>query len=217
MHSNRTFILLCFALLVGAGFVVARFVSPEPIAPKERSPKAGPTATNHVTDRPSTVRSASGLHLNPKENIKPELSATDLVKDLSPQQALESKFQNWRAEGKKLIEEMAGGDREKIGAAFRSAFQNQAFKDLYTRNHELETKWKDASDTEKEGIMAELSAIREKGFSFIKAEMNKASTPASGENTAGVVTITPATASPAAAPAAPAAPAAVPAQPPFIQ
>ncbi len=213
MHSNRTFILLCFALLVGAGFVVARLVSPEPITPKARSPKVGPTATNHATDRPPTVRSTSGLHLNPKENIKPELSESDLVKDLSPQQALESKFQNWRNDGKKLIEEMAGGDREKIGAAFRSAFQNQAFKELYTRNHELETKWKDASDTEKEGIMAELSAIREKGFGFIKAEMNKVDVPASGENAAGIVTIAP----PAASPAAPGAPAAVPAPPPFIQ
>lgn len=217
MHSNRTFILLCFALLVGAGFVVARLVSPEPIAPKARSPKVGPTATNHATDRLPTVRSTSGLHLNPKENIKPELSESDLVKDLSPQQALESKFQNWRNDGKKRIEEMFGGDREKIGAAFRGALQNQAFKDLFSRSHELEAKWKEAGDNEKEGIMSELSAIREKGFGMLKAEMNKVDTPAPGENAAGVVTITPATASPAAAPAAPAAPAAVPAPPPFIQ
>jgi hypothetical protein len=217
MHSNRTFILLCFALVVGAGFVVARFVSPEPIAPKERKSKAGPTATNHVTDRPSTVRSASGLHLNPKENIKPELSATDLVKDLSPQQALESKFQNWRNDGKKRIEEMFGGDREKIGAAFRGALQNQAFKDLFSRSHELEAKWKEAGDNEKEGIMSELSAIREKGFGLLKAEMNKVDTPAPGENAAGVVIIAPPAASPAAAPAAPGAPAAEPAPPPFIQ
>jgi hypothetical protein len=214
MHSNRTFILLCFALLVGAGFVVARLVSPEPIAPKARSPKVGPTATSHATDRPPTVRSISGLHLNPKENIKPELSESDLVKDLSPQQALESKFQNWRSDGKKRIEEMAGGDREKIGAAFRGALQNQAFKDLFSRSHELEKKWKDAGDNEKEGIMAELSAIREKGFGFLKVEMNKVNNPAPGENAAGVVIIAPPAASPAAVPGAPAA---EPAPPPFIQ
>ena len=216
MHSNRTFILLCFALVVGAGFVVARFVSPEPIAPKERSPKVGPTATNHATDRLPTVRSTSGLHLNPKENIKPELSESDLVKDLSPQQALESKFQNWRNDGKKRIEEMFGGDREKIGAAFRGALQNQAFKDLFSRSHELEAKWKEAGDNEKEGIMSELSAIREKGFGMLKAEMNKVDTPAPGENAAGVVIIAPPAASPAP-PAAPGAPAAEPVPPPFIQ
>ena len=195
---------------------MARLDSPEPISPKARSPKVGPTATNHATDRLPTVRSTSGLHLNPKENIKPELSESDLVKDLSPQQALESKFQNWRNDGKKRIEEMFGGDREKIGAAFRGALQNQAFKDLFSRSHELEAKWKEAGDNEKEGIMSELSAIREKGFGMLKAEMNKVDTPAPGENAAGVVIIAPPAASPAP-PAAPGAPAAEPVPPPFIQ
>ena len=188
MSSNRTFILLCLPLMVGAGIVAYRFVSPEPEKRAEPAHRSGASsgATNAMSAERTQVRSARSLNLSAKENVKPELDKDDLVKDVTPRAALEEKFRNWRSDGRKILDDMAGGDREKIGAAFRAALQNQEFKDTFSRSHELENKWKEASDEEKPGIMQEMEVLRGRGLAMLAREMGRIN---SGGGAGGVTVI----------------------------
>lgn len=185
MSSNRTFILLCLPVVVGAGVIAYRLTTAEPEKKTERRAEAPVIRANAPQlsgeRSKSTARSVQPLKLNPKENIRPEIDPADQVKETTPQAALEEKFRNWRAEGRKIIDEMAGGDREKLGAAFRSALQNQDFKDLFSRSHELEGKWREASDEEKPAIMQEMETIRARGLLILARELGRAS--ANGGNT----------------------------------
>jgi predicted Fe-S protein YdhL (DUF1289 family) len=214
MSSNRTFLLLCLPVVVGAGIIVYRYAAPEPEKKPEVVRRAAPSAS--TADASSSAkpqaRSARSLNLSAKENVRPELEKEDLVRDMTPRAALEEKFRNWRSDGRKLVEDMAGGDREKIGAAFRAALQNQDFKDTFSRSHELEAKWKEASDEEKPAIMQELEVLRGRGLAMLAREMGRIS---STGGTGGVTVINggaPATTgTPPAAPAANGAPAPAPA------
>lgn len=212
MSSNRTFVLLCLPLAVGAGIIAYRYASPE----EEKKPDTvrrtpGHVAVGPVAEKPQ-ARSARALKLSTKENVRPELDKEDFVKESTPRAALEEKFRNWRADGRKIVEDMAGGDREKIGAAFRAALQNQEFKDTFGRSHELEAKWKTASDEEKPAIMQEMEVLRGRGLAMLAREMGRINaTGATGGVTVvnGGAPSAPAPTTPASGPAAAPAPAPV--------
>ena len=85
-------------------------------------------------------------------NVIPDLDKEALTRDLTAKEALESKFRNWRDDGRKQFEEIFQGDRERTGAAMRSLFQNEQFRAMFQQTRELEAKWPKATDDEKAAI-----------------------------------------------------------------
>ena len=101
---------------------------------------------------------------------------------------------------------MFGGDRQKIGDAFRAAMANDEFRANFGRMRELENQYRSASDDQKQAIMDELSTIRTRGLGMLKQAA--AGAPPSNQPTVTVTgpgVVRDATGpAPAAAPAAPA-------------
>ena len=101
---------------------------------------------------------------------------------------------------------MFGGDRQKIGDAFRAAMANDEFRSNFGRMRELENQYRSASDDQKQAIMDELSTIRTRGLGMLK---QAAAGQPTVTVTGGAITVpgvvTPANGNaPATAPAAPA-------------
>jgi hypothetical protein len=154
------------------------------------------------------VRSAKDLHLSRKDDVGTGVEEKDLAKQSKPVAELDAKFATWRDDGRKAVEDMFGGDRQKIGDAFRAAMQNEEFRTNWGRMRELESQYRSAGDDQKQAIMDELGAIRNRGLGMLKQAA--ASAPSSATPT---VTITgPGVVNPSAAPTA--APAAAPAPAP---
>jgi hypothetical protein len=112
----------------------------------------------------------------------------------SPSRKLDAKFATWRDDGRKAVEDMFGGDRQKIGEAFRAAMQNEEFRANFGRMRELEAQYRGASDDQKQGIMDELATIRARGLGMLKQAA--AGAPASNQPTVTVTgrgVVTPAT------------------------
>ena len=175
----------------------------------------GSSAASNLNLEKGSARTAKSLHLTKNENIGTGVEEKDLVKQSAPVAELDAKFANWRNDGRKMVEDMAGGDRQKIGAAFSISMQSEDFRAGFARSRELEAEYRAASDDRKPAIMEELSAIREKGLAVLRQNMNQAPTvPNNGPN----VTVsggTLGTPQNGPAPAAPAAPAPPPPAPVF--
>ena len=81
---------------------------------------------------------------------------------------LDAKFATWRDDGRKAVEDMFGGDRDKIGNAFRVAMANDEFRANYGRMRELESQYRSATDDQKQSIMDELGSVRSRGLGMLK-------------------------------------------------
>jgi hypothetical protein len=101
---------------------------------------------------------------------------------------------------------MFGGDRQKIGDAFRAAMANEEFRTNYGRMRELENQYRSATDDKKQAIMDELGEVRSRGLGMLKqAGAGAPSTAAPTVTITGAGVVNPGNgAAPAAAPAAPA-------------
>ena len=213
MNSNRIFAIFSLILLAGLGYAVYQWTRPEP-APKVRS-SAKKTTSPYSKLNPDKTggRSAKELHLSRKDDVGTEVEEKDLVKQSKPVGELDAKFATWREDGRKAVEDMFGGDRQKTGDAFRAAMQNDEFRANFGRMRELEAQYRGATDDQKQAIMDELSNIRARGLGMLKQA-------AAGATATPNVTITgPGVVNPGAAPtAAPtAAPAPAPAAPVVFQ
>jgi hypothetical protein len=107
---------------------------------------------------------------------------------------------------------MFGGDRQKIGDAFRAAMANEEFRSNFGRMRELENQYRSASDDQKQAIMDELSTIRTRGLGMLK----QAAAGAPASNQPPVPIIGQGVVNPDAAPDAPAAAAAPAPAPPIV-
>jgi hypothetical protein len=160
---NKTALILTLALGIGIGFLVARFSATPAVvipavteAPKPVAKKRPPSVFDN---RPARTAEAA-----PAQNEEEDATKT----------ALEDRFKNYREEGRKMIQDMVkNGDREKMGQAFRSAFQNEDFRQVFQRSRELENQWNSASTQEKPAIMDELQSLRTKGVALFKTELDK--------------------------------------------
>jgi len=155
------------------------------------------------------VRSAKNLNLSRKDDVGTEVEEKDLAKQSKPIAELDAKFATWRDDGRKAVEDMFGGDRQKIGDAFRAAMANDEFRSNYGRMRELESQYRSATDDQKQSIMDELASVRSRGLGMLKqAAAGAPSTAAPTVTITGPGVVNPGNgAAPAAAPApAPAAP-----------
>jgi len=159
-----------------------------------------------LTTETGKPRAAKVLKLSRKEDVGTEVEEKDLVKQSKPIAELDAKFATWRDDGRKAVEDMFGGDRQKIGDAFRAAMANEEFRANFGRMRELENQYRSASDDQKQAIMDELSTIRTRGLGMLKqaaAGAPEANQPTVTITGPGVVTNGSGPA-PDAAPAAPA-------------
>jgi hypothetical protein len=223
MKTSKTTLVLFFLCAIGVGAVVARFFSTPPTtvdraAAAPGAPKAGGGGDLKLGP---VVRSAKTLKLDKSANIIPDLDKEARTRDLTTKEALESKFRNWRDDGRKQFEEIFQGDRERTGAVMRSLFQTEQFRGMFQQTRELEAKWSKATDDEKVAIMGQMEAIRTQGLGMVRAEAARQASGGAGglpanNQTQGAVIINsgtltlPADSQPATPPGAPAAPAAAP-------
>ncbi len=224
MGTNRTFIILVVGLCVLTGIAVSRYAAPvkealAEAASSDKKPEKHPSAV--APAGAIKARSTSGLVLSTKENVRPDFNTKAMVKEksASAKAALEEKFNNFNSDSRRLVEEISGGDRDKMRAAFGAALQDEGFKEMFRRRHELEGQWKTANDGEKEGIMREMEQLRAAGLNRLKQEMGRINGAPQGEALppgVRVQSVTLPTNQKLPAPAQP-APAPTPAQPVIIQ
>lgn len=210
MNSNRLFAIFSLIILAGVSYAVYQWVRPEETPVVRSTAKRTGSPVSKLTMEKGTVRSAKSLHLSRKDDVGTDVEEKDLAKQSKPIAELDAKFATWRDDGKKAVEDMFGGDRQKIGDAFRAAMQNDEFRTNFGRMRELEAQYRTATDDQKQAIMDELAVVRTRGLGMLKQA--SAGAPAANQPT---VTITgPGVVNPASGPAPTTAPAAAPAPAP---
>jgi predicted Fe-S protein YdhL (DUF1289 family) len=163
------------------------------------------------------VRSARGLKLDKGANVIPDLDKESRLRDLTAKEALESKFRNWRDDGRRQFEEIFQGDRERTGLVMRSLFQKEEFRGMFQQSRELEAKWPKATDDEKAAIMVQMESIRTQGLAMVRAEAARQASGTNGQSNVQVQTLGGATlVTPNQPVPTPTAPAAAPAPAPVI-
>jgi len=221
MKTPKTTLVLYFLCAVGVGALIARFISsPTPGATKATGAAGAATTAGPGGDnKPGTVvRSAKTLKLDKNANVIPDLDKEALTRELTPKEALEARFRNFRDEGRQQFEAIFQGDQDRTRAAMRSLFQNEEFRGIFQQSRALSEKWGQANDQEKAAIMGQLQALREKGLSMARAEAARQTNggaiesttlalPSQVINNSGVITLP---ADGQATPAAPVAPAPAP-------
>ena len=212
MKSNQLLAIFSLIVVAGAGYALYKWVQPEDVSVVRSTAKKTGSPVSKLAMEKGTVRSAKNLHLSRKDDVGTEVEEKDLAKQSKPVAELDAKFATWRDDGRKAVEDMFGGDRQKIGDAFRAAMANDEFKANYGRMRELENQYRSATDDQKQSIMDELSTIRNRGLGMLKqAAAGAPSTATPNVTITGPGVVNPGNgAAPAAAPAAPAPPPAAP-------
>ena len=212
MKSNQLLAIFSFIVVAGAGYALYQWVQPEDVSVVRSTAKKTGSPVSKLAMEKGTVRSAKNLHLSRKDDVGTEVEEKDLAKQSKPVAELDAKFATWRDDGRKAVEDMFGGDRQKIGDAFRAAMANDEFKANFGRMRELENQYRSATDDQKQSIMDELSTIRNRGLGMLKqAAAGAPSTATPNVTITGPGVVNPGNgAAPAAAPAAPAPPPAAP-------
>lgn len=220
MKTSKTTLFLSVLCVIGGVALVARLFSGPATSAGKPAPAAvgAAIATGGAENKPGTVvRSAKALKLDKSANVIPDLDKEARGRDLTAKEALESKFRNWRDDGRKQFEEIFQGDRERTGLVMRSLFQNEQFRGMFQQSRELEAKWPKATDAEKTAIMAQMEAIRTQGLAMVRAEAARQTGGTDGQGNVQVQTLGGATLVTPNQPApAPTAPAAAPAPAPVI-
>jgi hypothetical protein len=206
MNSNRLFALFSLIILAGVSYAVYQWVKPEEAQVVRSSAKKTRSPVGNLTTEKGSTRTAKNLHLSRKDDVGTDVEEKDLAKQSKPVAELDAKFATWRDDGKKAVEDMFGGDRQKISDAFRAAMANEEFRSNFGRMRELENQYRSATDDKKQAIMDELGEVRARGLGMLKQSASGApSTAAPTVTITGAGVVNPGNgAAPAAAPAAPA-------------
>lgn len=206
MMKKPLYAILGLAVLGYGAFAAYRWTQGDEGQVVKSTAKRTTSPVSKLTTETGKPRAAKALKLSRKDDVGTEVEEKDLVKQSKPIAELDAKFATWRDDGRKAVEDMFGGDRQKIGDAFRAAMANEEFRANFGRMRELENQYRSASDDQKQAIMDELSTIRSRGLSMLKQAA--AGAPSSNQPSVtitgpGVVTPSANGAGPAAAPAAP--------------
>ena len=208
MNKNPLYAILGLTVLGIGAFAAYQWTQGDEGKVVKNTAKRSGSPVSKLTTENGKPRAAKALKLSRKDDVGTEVEEKDLVKQSKPVAELDAKFATWRDDGRKAVEDMFGGDRQKIGDAFRAAMANEEFRSNFGRMRELENQYRSASDDQKQGIMDELSTIRTRGLGMLK----QAAAGAAPSNqptvtvTGGAITVPGVVTTPGAAPAAPAAP-----------
>ncbi|MEY5006561.1 MAG: hypothetical protein RI969_1649 [Verrucomicrobiota bacterium] len=212
MIKNPLYAILGLAVLGYGAFAAYQWTQGDEGQVVKSTAKRTSSPVTKLTTETGKPRAAKALKLSRKDDVGTEVEEKDLVKQSKPVAELDAKFATWRDDGRKAVDEMFGGDRQKISDAFRAAMANEEFRTNFGRMRELENQYRSASDDQKQAIMDELATVRTRGLGMLKQAASGA--PAANQPTItitgpGVVT----TANGNGAAAAPSAPAPAPAAP----
>ena len=174
MNSNRLFAIFSVIILAGAGYALYQWVQPEDVSVVRSTAKKSDSPVSKLVMEKGTVRTAKTLQLSRRDDVGTGVEEKDLAKQSKPIAELDAKFATWRDDGKKAVENMFGGDRDKIGNAFRVAMANDEFRANYGRMRELESQYRSATDDQKQSIMDELASVRNRGLGMLKEAGNGA-------------------------------------------
>ncbi len=174
MNSNRLFAIFSVIILAGAGYALYQWVQPEDVSVVRSTAKKSVSPVSKLVMEKGTVRTAKTLQLSRRDDVGTGVEEKDLAKQSKPIAELDAKFATWRDDGKKAVENMFGGDRDKIGNAFRVAMANDEFRANYGRMRELESQYRSATDDQKQSIMDELASVRNRGLGMLKEAGNGA-------------------------------------------
>jgi hypothetical protein len=215
MNMNRLYAIIALCALGYGAYAAYQWTQGDEGQVVKSTAKRTSSPVSKLTTETGKPRAVKALNLSRKDDVGTEVEEKDLVKQSKPVAELDAKFATWRDDGRKAVDDMFGGDRQKISDAFRAAMANEDFRNNFGRMRELETQYRSASDDQKQAIMDELSTIRSRGLGMLRQAA--AGAPAASQPT---VTITgPGVVSPTNgnSPAPAAAPAPEPAAPPVFQ
>ena len=125
---KNVLLILAAALVAVGGYALYQWVRPEEAPVVRSSAKRTGSPVSKLAMEKGTVRSAKDLHLSRKDDVGTGVEEKDLAKQSKPVAELDAKFATWRDDGRKAVEDMFGGDRQKIGEAFRAAMANEEFR-----------------------------------------------------------------------------------------
>jgi hypothetical protein len=206
MNMNRIYAIIALALLGYGAYAAYEWTQGDEGKVVKNTAKRSGSPVSKLTTESGKPRAAKALKLSRKDDVGTEVEEKDLVKQSKPVAELDAKFATWRDDGRKAVEDMFGGDRQKMGDAFRAAMANEEFRSNFGRMRELENQYRSASDDQKQGIMDELATIRSRGLGMLKQAA--AGAPPSNQPTVtvtgGAITVPGVVTTPGAAPAAPA-------------
>lgn len=167
---KKTSLFITIAFCVAIGFLIARLVSP---SPTEAPGKVAPPVVAVTPPAPKPAPVAAAQPTTPAPAKRPPMD-----------EAMKARFKAFGEETKQLALDLAGGDEKKLGQAFRNGMTNPASQDLFKRGREIGEAFRAAqTDAEREGLMADVQALREQGLGILKTELDKldaapAATPA---------------------------------------
>jgi len=173
MNKNGLFWILTLLVVAGGGYLVAKFVNPEstPVSTIPSKTKVEATSSNERSR--TVVRPAKDLKLDTINNIKPDPVEEPGYK-VAAKEALEEKYKNFGAEGRKNFGDAVGGNWGRLRKVMEA---NPEIQQLWMQQRELREKWATMTDEEKPAAMEQMIALREKGLGLIKAEFAKPETP----------------------------------------
>jgi hypothetical protein len=174
MKLSRLYPVLGLLFLAGVGYALYLWVRPEEVSVVRSTAKKSVSPVSKLVMEKGTVRTAKTLQLSRRDDVGTGVEEKDLAKQSKPIAELDAKFATWRDDGKKAVENMFGGDRDKIGNAFRVAMANDEFRANYGRMRELESQYRVATDDKKQAIMDELASVRNRGLGMLKEAGNGA-------------------------------------------
>ena len=218
MNKNPLYAILALCALGYGAYAAYEWTQGDEGTVVKSTAKRSGSPVTKLTTETGKPRAAKALKLSRKDDVGTEVEEKDLVKQSKPVAELDAKFATWRDDGRKAVDDMFGGDRQKISDAFRAAMQNEEFRSNFGRMRELENQYRSASDDQKQGIMDELSTIRTRGLGMLKQAA--AGAPASNQpsvTVSGGAIVVPGVVTPANGSAPAAAPAPAPAAPPVFQ
>jgi hypothetical protein len=157
---NKSAVALILLFIVGCIVVVSGLVTGRPSAPVE-----APVATPRTSAPEPSVRPAK------RERMAP-VAATPAKQEPAAAAVMEARFTDFREEGRRLRQLLSESD-PKAGQAFVNASQSPDYRALTDRRHELERAWPRASEAEKEAILAEMNALRERTTGMVMMELGK--------------------------------------------
>ena len=156
---NKSALALILLFVVGCIVVVSGLVTGKP--PAAAAPAVAPAA-------PAVAAEPVARPVK-REKAAPVAAPAAKVDAVA---VLETRFADFREEGRRLRQLLAESD-PKAAQAFQNASQSPDYRALTDRRHELERAWNGASDAEKETILAEMNAIRERTTGMVMMELGK--------------------------------------------
>ncbi|MFN5656509.1 MAG: hypothetical protein ACK47U_11645, partial [Verrucomicrobiota bacterium] len=168
MNKNPLYAILGLAVLGYGAYAAYQWTQGDEGQVVKSTAKRTSSPVSKLTTETGKPRAAKALNLSRKDDVGTEVEEKDLVKQSKPVAELDAKFATWRDDGRKAVEDMFGGDRQKISDAFRAGMANEEFRANFGRMRELETQYRSASDDQKQGIMDELATVRSRGLSMLK-------------------------------------------------